>query len=1579
MPPPAGQTQYSNRIGVGVFVDDGGATVRYLDQVVDRIQRLKALSSATSISIRNTYTGGGPGGGAGVQAEEARVTARRNATQRLVADEARQMTLLDKIDEGVAQKERQRAHTTADYIIGENRRATGVLKASFDYEERLRAQHVAKVKTMALEQLRAADIRAGGRDEAVTEELVRRKEAIGRRVAHPETKWHEFTAIDPEGGRRYQQRGLRSREEEYASTRQAIAGRTDLQKYLPYVDAQIEAHRKGLYTGPIGDIPREGGDTTFRLPPEGHPHRGPGTEPVSRERPTMQAAHRFEDASTVEAAAQEQAAEVARKHAKWQAQKLEREQKQAFYEESSSLGHLPPREIEARKQDFINAEAHELAARQELNEAVKGRAKAIREAGRTRAGVPTDEDLSSQMRHQLAIAEGQRERVVEESTRERAQRSRFSKVIRQTEGEEYEEKVREAGVAAYQRGYLTPEQQAFREQKNRRDYEARREAFQARVSRLRREQRLSAAGQGQFQQERPEATTVRGLMSEFERLSPAEADARREEFEARMRQIQGHPTPTSSGPTAAPRPTTPDYQERGYGVRPRVNLADADARADARGPIGPRPPIVPPVGPDDLTDRSIVNARRVGPIPPKEPDEGDRGVFGTRRTRPTLEGTEREIVAVANAANTLTRDLNKVEKAAHASLDMRSEATKAKAGLQGVNAAATQLQQQLHKPAGERPPYKDVLTRLEQLKGEINSTRAQAAKLNNQLLNTPGGAPNNPPGGGGGPGGGGRRQTLFQRGLFGVGGGGAGGITASILTSMFIRGAMQDTLKFTQLSLEAVDAEANASAELAIASRNAHRLTQDNVRLAQSIGRVSGLNEAVAEETVASGQRFAERAGMTAKTQQLTQALVDLAAARRIPQKSLPEFLNQAQNEEGRFAEKYLGKRVQTIYEEYALQNKDRLSRGLKYEAQTEDPFSKGLVSTRLNLQQLTSTLTDYEREQALANEILRQSAQYGGAAAQRASSLAGQMDVTRNAVNAIEVAFGRFLQTNRLIVGVMRTAADLMESFADSVDKLPSKPGALFLSDADINERANKVAQFGGTRALELGAHVTGGTLDLIVGATIAGLRGDTEGVKNLSESYADVFTNEPAKRASEQLRQQLLRERNDAFREAVEAGRVELVKGEALDIGAGKGLKVVDEKEAAKKRDAALQRDNDERRERERIFERQRLALGRVSEFIERQGGPETAQRVAGLLAPDNRYTQILSDLDSAATRMQLQWGVLGQDTVDYFTKLEEESGRAQLAVQRVNSLTEALKLQTQAISERDRLELSTDLTRSESARVDTLRAQVDLAMKLPELEGRRQRVLRVGPGLLGNPEFLAREQLSQLSTLGGPGVGFGYEGRAGKRVINEAVLSLLQQIPDSVIENTPYMRDAFSRAIEGQQSELRQAVFDAFNAETLIGRENDRLVQTARGFDDARAALLQSTAGELEKRQLGRAFDRGLIQQTEGVSPRELAQLGLFDVRNQAIQREAQRAVEEESEARRATIEGLNVQRGILLVATRIAEALQAGDMSLLVQVENAIGANIRAENLKPTQDLTPVGGPPNYAADMYNQYGRGRSRE
>jgi hypothetical protein len=405
-------------------------------------------------------------------------------------------------------------------------------------------------------------------------------------------------------------------------------------------------------------------------------------------------------------------------------------------------------------------------------------------------------------------------------------------------------------------------------------------------------------------------------------------------------------------------------------------------------------------------------------------------------------------------------------------------------------------------------------------------------------------------------------------------------------------------------------------------------------------------------------------------------------------------------------------------------------------------------------------------------------------------------------------------------------------------------------------------------------------------------------------------------------------------------------------------------------------------DRQKAQELLNRQGSALAKLREFV--ASSYKVGEQVASSIAPENPYVKIFTDGASAAQRMQQEWGHLGDETVKYFTTLENKRiGLARLTLDFEN-LGRAQQSSGQAARERATRELSPDLNRRESGAEGIARAGVDAAINIPRLQ-RDLAAFRgggLGTSYLFDPSRLARAQLDDINRVAGPlrfGEGVGQNGRrAIDRITNEATVNILRQLPIDEVRNNPRFRGAYIGAVEGQIREQRFGVRDAINRAAITAREDDILNQQIRQADVLRQEALKR--GD-DPTQVGRAFDRLLLARTEGINPNDLSP-EQFELRNAAQRREAERITNQETEARDAVKQGLEYQAELVEIARELRSGILSGDGGLLIRVENDTAARIDAEDLRDVSNgMTPRGGLPTRtsqppARNSGSRYGRPR---
>jgi hypothetical protein len=379
----------------------------------------------------------------------------------------------------------------------------------------------------------------------------------------------------------------------------------------------------------------------------------------------------------------------------------------------------------------------------------------------------------------------------------------------------------------------------------------------------------------------------------------------------------------------------------------------------------------------------------------------------------------------------------------------------------------------------------------------------------------------------------------------------------------------------------------------------------------------------------------------------------------------------------------------------------------------------------------------------------------------------------------------------------------------------------------------------------------------------------------------------------------------------------------------------KAADEKMKAIRDDFWTSVDKEEERKLKERVDTQNSALGKLREA--QQGSFRLVEEIASAYETNNPFVKIFSDGATAAERMALQWNFMGKQTVDYFTQLE--TGRIKLALvdQRFQSLAQSQELVNKAEREMAERDLSPDLTREEQAVGRLAQSLIRAAQEIPRLQqDYREMVQGIRPDRY-DLERTLQSQVSGIDAARGVGVGQDAQGRREvDRYVNEAILSAVKEsglTPAQVYRSSPWLRERYAQANLGQQSELRAQIQDDLNRIRLQQQERQRLqndvAQTRESRQTQEEAIYSAAerqgrgtafqgrfvgqltkAEEAQLRHIGEASDRSLIKQTDTWSPRELAQAGLFEERNEAIRREAQRSAEQDTEA---LLAGSSLRRG------------------------------------------------------------------
>lgn len=173
----------------------------------------------------------------------------------------------------------------------------------------------------------------------------------------------------------------------------------------------------------------------------------------------------------------------------------------------------------------------------------------------------------------------------------------------------------------------------------------------------------------------------------------------------------------------------------------------------------------------------------------------------------------------------------------------------------------------------------------------------------------------------------------------------------------------------------------------------------------------------------------------------------------------------------------------------------------------------------------------------------------------------------------------------------------------------------------------------------------------------------------------------------------------------------------------------------------------DNEERQKAQEILNRQAAGLAKLRESI--AGSFKLVADVASVRAGgDNPFVQIFADGATAADRMRLQWGHLGDEMVEFFTKLEQRK----VALAETQARFESLGRAQDNLNRRFREGLDRQSPGAVSSREEALiaaqREMINAAKEIPALWAKAAEVM----GVPVNQLRVVERQLAQLTARTG-----------------------------------------------------------------------------------------------------------------------------------------------------------------------------------------------------------------------------------
>jgi len=308
-------------------------------------------------------------------------------------------------------------------------------------------------------------------------------------------------------------------------------------------------------------------------------------------------------------------------------------------------------------------------------------------------------------------------------------------------------------------------------------------------------------------------------------------------------------------------------------------------------------------------------------------------------------------------------------------------------------------------------------------------------------------------GGSGGPGGPNLANPtglLNERGFF-TSGDALGRITRNILLYEVVSRATYGLVEYIGKSVEAAKTTVEFSNALRFATETAGGNLAANERLVESL-RPIGLSRQQARAAVTEAARFTEE--RPEDIDQLTKIVSNIAAQRGGGVDRTDELIEQLRRRESKFYKRIFGTTVESIYESEAAKVVDK-------RVQVPNSLIIGQedkeYQTRADqIKSYVAAMDDAARENAVLNYTLAQGARFEGEAAERATTLAGKLDLIAASFLNAQEGVGLFITEIKPLGDLITTIVGKMGALdnlrAPTLGR--SGPGGT-ISDADV-------AQFG-------------------------------------------------------------------------------------------------------------------------------------------------------------------------------------------------------------------------------------------------------------------------------------------------------------------------------------------------------------------------------------------------------------------------------------------------------------------------------------------------------------------------------------
>jgi hypothetical protein len=1194
------------------------------------------------------------------------------------------------------------------------------------------------------------------------------------------------------------------------------------------------------------------------------------------------------------------------------------------------------------------------------------------------AQVETDAQLKEQ-RRQMNERINARATQLENQTRQREANvdSRSRGFRTQDEERQYAaamaRRTAQAETAASRAGYRTPEEQAGFEQDNMKRYNTQYAGMRAeRQKRVQQQEDERRRQEWVAEQERrtqeAQVARQRQQATQWERdLETRVANERqaREEGSDRARRRAERRGYEGQGQGDAYGPEVPDD------VRAR-NAAE-ERRRRKMFKYDDSLPMQGPAVPDEIR---IANAESVKKVQGQIRDE-------VRRTQQTYDewatDATKDLDKIEQRTATLARQYAQLARQYERGGQRRDAAAVMThtTGARELAAEAAALRAEIERPPNMRRSDEVIRNEMTRIREEFRDTQRAHAQMSVEVS---GGPPTNP-----------YENSPRARGLFGYGGhGGAGSAIATMIQYGGIYRGIGLMKELASVSLENAKAQSEAENMMATATQQAGLLASENDKIVKSLQAQAGVGTTIGLQAVANAQRFATSAGMPGATGDISRIISNIGVSHGVTAEGLPQLIDAAMKERGRFTQEYLGKTQEKIYYDYALRNRESLEAG---------------YPGHRTIQQDVSSLSDMEKRRAVIEEIEKRQGEFANAQATREISLAGKAERATQAWNDITAAMGRFILTSRPLIKFLELAGNLLGSVAPDIDRAGSGPGGM-LTEADIQQRARQSVGSGAASASAGGFARALGDLtgvreiyELVQGIRGGGSEHFTRAIPFAGAYYAaykdQQISNEEAYNIAQD---ELRRTQQGQFRTLQKAGRVvysdargqeytqrELdalghsERGRVLsnfNFGTGQGYRIETEEEYNKRLDKVF-------KERIRLYHEVQAAEANINKVEPLLQGQLQGQVAAGL-APDNPFLKQMSEMDGIAEKIKETWGGFSKEVQNSMTQLETGNILFDTQKSRVDNIVAAQKELTEA--KKLELDATIEITAQDERKMRVLGARLRAAEQIPKLYLEEKELSQRRAASPFEREQTGREALHRIWQL--MPTGFGPDGqltprpgrREQERVFDQALKGFTDQYPMEWVRSSqePLAREIRNQRIlldrrergrlwEDVDVEMRRAQVGGQAAEDAMGLLNQIPGLRARSAREGKEQGLTGDALTGYANRVKDMYNSQILAITGSLGANELTP-ELRKARIDALREDAASRLRAETEAQSTRIKMVTFLAGIYAELSGFKEKVGKGEedistnpegepekrakqnaAELLVRVSNETTAQIKASAL------------------------------